>query len=217
MIPIYRIPNWSNFQQYRDRKPTWIKLHKSLLDNRAFQKLPLSARAMLPMLWLLASENDDVNSGNIELSNEDIAFRLRVTEAEVEKNMETLLSCCFIELVRSDTENYEELPRVETEAYKKETDNRAHIKAIWKQLWEAYPRQRRGSEAKALIAWESAIKRASPEDILAGCLRYASSNEVSKGYAKGCQAWLNDDGWTYCSPQATTPPSAKPQAGVIVL
>ena len=32
--------NWHEFQQYKDRKPDWIKLHRGLLDDFEFQSLP---------------------------------------------------------------------------------------------------------------------------------------------------------------------------------
>jgi len=122
----YKIPDWDVFQNYKDRRPPWIRFHRTLLDNRKFQSLPLSARAMLPMMWLLATETQDYMSGIVDLSDEDICFRLRVTQAELEKNIESLVSNCFIEVVRFDTDLYESVSqRQNTEAETKtETDPR---------------------------------------------------------------------------------------------
>lgn len=108
---MFIIPDWDEFQAYRDRRPPWIKLHRTLLDNQAFQSLPLSARAMLPMLWLLAPETEDYMSGRIELSANGIAYRLRISEAEVEKNLQILITAGFIKDVRDCTELYESVPR----------------------------------------------------------------------------------------------------------
>ena len=70
-------------------------------------------------------------------------------------------------------------------------------KSRFDEFWEQYPRQRRGSKQKAEAAYRSALKRGADEkDILSGLLRYACSDEVSRGYAKGAAAWLNDDRWT---------------------
>ena len=70
-------------------------------------------------------------------------------------------------------------------------------KSRFNEFWEQYPRQRRGSKQKAEAAYRSALKRGADEkDILSGLLRYACSDEVSRGYAKGAAAWLNDDRWT---------------------
>ena len=67
------------------------------------------------------------------------------------------------------------------------------------QFWEAYPRQRRGNKTKALKAYLRAIKegRATEQEILDGVNRYAGSSEVANGYAKGAEAWLNDDRWSW--------------------
>ena len=39
-----RVKNWSAFQHYRHRRPPWIKLHRGLLDDFAWHRLP-EARA----------------------------------------------------------------------------------------------------------------------------------------------------------------------------
>lgn len=62
-------------------------------------------------------------------------------------------------------------------------------------FWNEFPRQRRGNKHKAWIAWKAATQRASPGEILEGLRRYAVSQEVLNGYAKGAAAWLNDDRW----------------------
>ena len=69
---------------------------------------------------------------------------------------------------------------------------------VFQRFWQAYPRQRRGNGAKAWRAWRRAIeeRRATPEEIQAGVLAYAASDEVADKRAKGCEAWLNDDRWS---------------------
>lgn len=129
----YKIPNWAEFQNYKDRRPPWIRLHRTLLDNRKFQSLPLSARAMLPMLWLLATETEDYMSGVIDLTNEDICFRLRITASEFDKNIESLVSSCFIELVRFDTKMYENVSQRQNTEAEAKTDprKRGYIFPAW--------------------------------------------------------------------------------------
>ena len=72
--------NWQTFQHYKDRNPPWIKLHKSLLDDPVFQCLPVASRALAPMLWLQASCEVD---GHIDMTTEQLAFRLRMTHKEL--------------------------------------------------------------------------------------------------------------------------------------
>lgn len=89
--------NWENFQHYRDRNPLWIKLHKNLLDDRKFQSLPVAARALAPMLWLIASESPEgVFNGDIS----ELAFRLRDTEKNIAVSLDTLIKAGFFLVVQ---------------------------------------------------------------------------------------------------------------------
>lgn len=53
-----KIKNWSKFQHYKHRSPPWIKLHRSLLSDYAFQCLQDASKAHLILLWMYASETD---------------------------------------------------------------------------------------------------------------------------------------------------------------
>lgn len=84
--------DWNEFQQYKDRKPPWIKLHRNLLDNYDYACLPDASRALAPMMWLLASEFDH---GEIELSLDEIAFRLRTNVDYIVASMKPLIKKGF--------------------------------------------------------------------------------------------------------------------------
>lgn len=88
--------NWGDFQHYKDRAPTWIKLHKKLLDDFEFQCLPVASKALAPMLWLLASEETD---GSIEFRADKIAFRLRMTEQDLKEAIKPLIDNGFFSLL----------------------------------------------------------------------------------------------------------------------
>lgn len=75
-----KVPNWREFQHYRNRRPPWIKLQRTLLDDYNFHCLPVASKALAPCLWLIAS--DDLN-GQIQCASEALAFRLRMTECEL--------------------------------------------------------------------------------------------------------------------------------------
>jgi hypothetical protein len=91
--------NWASFQHYKDRNPPWIKLHKGLLNDRAYTRLPLASKALAPLLWLLASESKD---GSFNADVEEIAFRLRMSEKEVSQGLSPLIKAgFFIEEVSS--------------------------------------------------------------------------------------------------------------------
>lgn len=84
--------NWKEFQHYTDRKPTWIKLHRTLLDDYQFACLPVASRALAPCLWLLASEYKD---GEITASLEEMAFRLHMTPDELSDALHPLIKAGF--------------------------------------------------------------------------------------------------------------------------
>ena len=62
-------------------------------------------------------------------------------------------------------------------------------------FWAVYPKQRIGNKDKARAAFLRALKRSglTAEQITAKAAEYAKSDEVARGFAKGAEAWLNDD------------------------
>ena len=70
-----------------------------------------------------------------------------------------------------------------------------NIKENFDEFWSLYPKDRIGNKAKAYSAFCKVIKekRATIDKLLASVKSYARSEEVHKGFAKGCAAWLNDD------------------------
>ena len=87
------VKNWSAFQHYRHRRPPWIKLHRGLLDDFAWHRLPEASRALGPMLWLLASEGPD---GAILDDRETIAFRLHISRDKVDEALAPLIGAGFL-------------------------------------------------------------------------------------------------------------------------
>jgi uncharacterized protein YdaU (DUF1376 family) len=65
-------------------------------------------------------------------------------------------------------------------------------------FWQQYPHRNGAKKGKASAqkAWAKAIKaRASPDQIIAGAMRYAGDRQVIQGYAKDPATWLNAKGW----------------------
>jgi hypothetical protein len=89
---ILRPKNWSEYQHYKDRNPPWIKLHRDLLNDRDFMCLPIASKAIAPLLWLLASEE---KSGDFNANVAELAFRLRMTEKEINDGLNPLISKGF--------------------------------------------------------------------------------------------------------------------------
>lgn len=94
---ILRVKAWQTHQSYKDRKPPWIRFHKSILENYKYHRMSANARALLPMLWLLASEDEDPVSGLIRIGYEEIAFRLRLSTEDVDSGVAECVKGEFIE------------------------------------------------------------------------------------------------------------------------
>jgi len=89
----YVVKNWKDHQHYKNRRPPWIKLHRTLLDDCNYLRLQPASRALAPLMWLLASEG--IN-GVVEGEAAELAFRLRLTESEVQDGLNGLLSIGYI-------------------------------------------------------------------------------------------------------------------------
>jgi hypothetical protein len=65
--------NWVQFQHYKDRCPPWIKLHRDLLNNRDFMRLPIASKALAPCFgcWPVNPKN-----GTFDGSLDELVFRL---------------------------------------------------------------------------------------------------------------------------------------------
>jgi hypothetical protein len=84
--------NWEKFQHYRDRCPPWIKLHRDLLNDRAYMNLPIASKAIAPLLWLLASESKD---GSFNAASDELAFRLRIASKDIDSGLKPLIDNGF--------------------------------------------------------------------------------------------------------------------------
>lgn len=87
--------NWSKFQHYKKRDPIWIKLHRSLLNNYEFMRLPIASKALAPLLWLLASEYE---GGRITDPLDAVAFRLRLSLDDLNSALKPLIDADFFSL-----------------------------------------------------------------------------------------------------------------------
>lgn len=134
--------NWAHFQHYKDRCPPWIKLHRDLLNNRDFMRLPIASKALAPMLWLLASESKD---GAFDGSLDELVFRLHITPKEYEDGLKPLLDKGFFisDGVMLAPRLQNAIPETETEGETKKEKKVAVAPVVlpdWIPLetWEAY-------------------------------------------------------------------------------
>lgn len=193
-----RPKNWLEFQHYKDRAPPWIKLHRKMLDDRAFNSLPLASMALAPFLWLLASESKD---GWFNGSIEEIAFRLRWKPSNVEAGLSGLISSGFFDVEHDASAPLAECQQPATPETERETQvqrerERQNIPRAsrFSEFWEAYPRKI--GKAKAERLFEGITKKASPDLLIAGAIRYCTSQaDTEQKFIAHPSTWLSQRRW----------------------
>jgi hypothetical protein len=146
------VKNWTEFQHYKDRNPPWIKLHRSLLDDYDFARLPDASKAHLMLLWLFASQNggkipEDAKFLQRKLGLEkppDLKSFVNQALLIPEQNASTALADCkqcdsdALAFARSQEKRREE---AETEC----------AREAFEAFWQCYPRKVAKQEAEK--AW----------------------------------------------------------------
>ena len=122
-IMLLQPKNWAIFQHYKDRCPPWIKLHRDLLNDRAYMRLPIASKAIAPMLWLLASESKD---GVFDGSLDELVFRLHITPKEYQDGVKPLIDNDFFNVVSGVIAECKQVAIPETEG---ETETETKKKA----------------------------------------------------------------------------------------
>ncbi len=102
---MFKAKNWSSFQSFKDRSPPWIRLHKRLIDDINFQKMSVESRALLPMIWLLISEDEDPVSGLLRIGYEELSFRLRQPEKIIRSSIQEIVKAGFLEEINKENSN----------------------------------------------------------------------------------------------------------------
>jgi hypothetical protein len=77
-MDFFRVTNWDQYQHYKDRDPTWIKLYARLLDDYEFATLPDNSKWHLIGIFLLASKQGNRIPGDPRWVRKKIAARTRV-------------------------------------------------------------------------------------------------------------------------------------------
>lgn len=132
---LLRPSKWDEFQHYKDRRPPWIKLHRALLDDRAYQRLPIASRAIAPMCWLLACESDD---GSFDASIEELTFRLRQPSKDIEAGLRPLIDAGFF-IVLQDASGVL-APRLQL-AVPEERRGETETDDLFDLFYQAYPKK----------------------------------------------------------------------------
>ena len=172
---IVTIAHWDRYQHYKSRNPPWVKLHRSLLSDRAFAELSDYASKLLILLWLIGSESND---GTIKGDIEDIAFRVHRDSTDVLPALQELALRGFIQMGTDDASNVlaeclqvapESCPEGETETEKKQTRRKRRVyPSEFEVVWNLH---RRGPKAKAFEEWRAAVGGVITQEELVKALR----------------------------------------------
>ena len=183
---IFRIKNWAEFQHYKDRRPPWIKLHRQLLDDYEFHRMSDASRAILPCLWLIASE---FKNGEIESSVDSLAFRLHVDCRKLDICLKELKTKGFIEFASIALASCEQvaIPEERREEKRREETEREIERDIvaktatatdrFDEFWACYPK--RVGKEPARKAWT----------------RIAGANGLAGEIIEGIARWKQNRQW----------------------
>jgi len=141
--------NWAVFQHYKDRCPPWIKLHRDLLNDRSYMRLPIASKALAPMLWLLASESKD---GVFDGSLDELVFRLHITPKEYQDGVKPLIDNDFFILVSGVLAERKQVAIPETEGEtetetKKKATSVAPPEGVSDSVWQEFKSLRKAKKA----------------------------------------------------------------------
>jgi hypothetical protein len=190
--------NWNTFQHYRDRCPPWIKLHREILNDKQFMCLPLASKAIAPLLWLLASESKD---GQFDASTDELSFRLRITNKEVEEGLKPLINNGFFIDASTMLAPCLQVARPERETERETETEKNTLKRpddIPDELWKDFKKLR--SSKKAPVT-ELVIKLLRNESDKAGIpLSKAMETMCVRGWTSFKSEWYLKD--TVSKPQA---------------
>jgi hypothetical protein len=148
-IMLLQPKNWAIFQHYKDRCPPWIKLHRDLLNDRSYMRLPIASKAIAPMLWLLASESKD---GVFDGSLDELVFRLHITPKEYQDGVKPLIDNDFFILVSGVLAERKQVAIPETEGEtetetKKKATSVAPPEGVSDSVWQEFKSLRKAKKA----------------------------------------------------------------------
>jgi hypothetical protein len=202
--------NWAVFQHYKDRCPPWIKLHRDLLNDRAYMRLPIASKAIAPMLWLLASESKD---GVFDGSLDELVFRLHITPKEYQDGVKPLIDNDFFNVVSGVIAECKQVAIPETEGEREtETKKKATSVAtpigVSDSVWQEFKSLRKAKKAPIT---QRAIDKISEEAKLAGwTLEKALEECIVRGWQAFKAEWVAKKGNPADNIRLTVPASNEP-------
>lgn len=201
-----RIRNWAEFQHYKHRSPPWIKLHRKLLDDKGFLRLPAPAGRLLMLLWLLASEAKELD-GTVDIDADELEFRLRLPRKEIVDGLTPLLQQGWLEPLGGDLLSGlastalaagRHSADTETETEQRQKGLRLVRSAHrFEDFWKLYPAK--VAKVKAVAVWKRKGLDAHADAIVADVTRRLQPATRDKRWAEGYiphpTTYLNGERW----------------------
>lgn len=199
-MKLLRVKNWERFQHYKRRSPPWIKLHRELLNDFAFQSLNDASRSHLMLIWVLAAGTD----GTVPANAKFIAARIGASSAI---DLDALTGSGLLELIEDGAPEHQ--PK---EKPKRERAKHSPLNGKFEEFYNAYPKKKNRADAER--AWLSL----SPDETL--CARMATAIEAQKQtddwrrengkFIPYPASWLNGRRWEDEVKVAVTPANSVP-------
>ena len=188
-----KVKNWSDFQHFKDRTPPWIKLYRYLLDDPDWHELSGDDAKMLIMIWLIASEDKNMDGNLPPLKT--LAFRLRISESKLKQSLNKLNNWLIQDDINVISNCHQlDIPETETETeteIEKETYSCAND---FETFWANYPKKK--SKGDALKAWKA--KKPRIDDVMFALSWQKESNDWNKSNGQFIPypaSYLNSEGW----------------------
>jgi len=211
----FGVKNFETFQHYKERRPVWIKLYNSLLDDYNFCCLPDASKMHLIAIWLLASRyhnsipwdekwiSGQISSNSpIRLSElEQAGFIYKINDVNAASN--PLATCYQNASLETETETEIE-EKINSETFAQPQNLRSDdvlekssvVSALdldFLEWYMAYPRK--VGKGQARRAYTAARKKTDHAALLAGAKRYADDPSRKPEFTKHPSTWLNAECW----------------------
>lgn len=203
------IKDWDKFQHYKDRNPPWIKLATDLFQNYDFSCLHDASKLLAICIWTLASRTKE---GQVAADFDYIKSQCLLGNTVKPEHLKELITKGYLIDASNTLADCKQSAIPETyreETYREEGETERYSSGF-ENFWMIFPKKRAGAKDKAWRAYLKALERGDAQAIYSGLENYAQSEEVARGFAKGCAAWLNDDRWLndYSPPKERTKKSS---------
>jgi len=219
-VEYLEIKNWRTYQHYSDRRPPWIKLHDSILDDYEFSHLTETARLVYLLMLLLAGKTDNAIPRDMEW----ISRKVHVGVKETQNAVETLVSQRFVLIASCKHSDSKALsPRARARASdsasvltsvseeKKEGIVKGRKAVVYSpefmEFWAAYPRQ--AGKGDAWAAWQKIAEPVPDVPTLLAAVAAAAKTEQwkrdDKRFIPHPATWLNQRRWEDSPTEAPDP------------